>query len=278
MTGTRYPGTVHRVPHLRSPHSGIAFPGCSQRPPPNYVLISMPLRNDPRRRQAEMIQQRPGRLGQPGRGGHADRVDDLRLIPGVEEELDDGRAGEEPQVGGVEQPGGRVLEIAPEQRGDDRVVLDIRYGGDHRATGREESPRSPQDRLGVDQVLQDVAEGDAVEAVRLQRPVAVGHVELEDGVEASGGAGGGLGMALDAVDDPVGTELLERRPQPALGAADVEDGPGAVGDRPQQGRVASGVVIRGWLECHRFGVTSEGRARHRAVIFPPPGPKPAHSG
>ena len=205
-----------------------------QRPAQDDVLVDVELSHGPGPVQPQVIQQWPGRRRERGGTGQADGIHEARLIAGVQEELEDGRAREEPQVGGIEKPGGCVLKIAAQERGQERVVLKIRDRGEHHAAGGQEAAEAPQHRLGIDEMLQYVAEQQAIKAVQFQRRVVRGDVEGENPIEAFGGAGGHVGLALDAEDGAVGPAVLESGAKLPLGAADLEDPASLRRDSPQQ--------------------------------------------
>jgi len=204
-----------------------------QRPAQDDVLVDVELIHGPGPVQAQIIQQWPGGRGQPAGTGQANGIQQARLIAGIQKELEDGRAREEPQVGGVEQAGGCVLKITAEQRCQERVVLKIGDRGERHSAGCQEASEPPQHRLGIDEVLQDVAEQEAIKAVQLQRRVVHGDVEAENPIDALGSAGGHVGLALDAENGAVRPAVLESGAKLSLGAADLEDLTGRGRDSPQ---------------------------------------------
>jgi len=69
--------------------------------------------------------------------------------------------------------------------------------------------------------------------VQLQGRVVHGDVKGENPIEAFGGPGGDVGLALDTEDGAVGTAVIEGGTPMPLGAADVEDPAGLGWDSPQ---------------------------------------------
>ena len=97
------------------------------------------------------------------------------------------------------------------------------------AAGLQQGPQPPQGRLGVGQVLQDVAAGDAVLAAGRQGRGLAARVQDEDPVQDAGGGGGDGRLALHAIDDAGGVEPLQGGAEVAGGAADVQDVRASVG-------------------------------------------------
>ena len=195
----------------------------------------------------------PAAASSAGSSGGADGVGDLGGVAGVEEELQRGGGGEEAEVGGVEESGGGVLEVAGEQGGEQGVVLEVGDRGRRKPAGCEEAAVAAQDVSGVGQVLEDVAEEEAVEGGGLQGRVVRGGVEGEDAVEAVGGACGDRREALDAGDVASGVDQFQGGAEASLAAADLEDAEGVGWHGEEQGAVAAGVVVVG------LGVVGHGR-------------------
>jgi hypothetical protein len=197
------------------------------------VLVDIELIHSPSPVQPQVIHQWSCRLGQGTGTGYANGVEHARLIARVQEELEDRRSREKPQVGRVEQPSACVLKIAAEQCGQERVVLKVRDRGQHDALGSQEATVAPQQGLGVDEVLQNVAEEDAIEAVWLQRRIVRDDIQTENPIEAFGSPCCYAGLAFDARNGAVGPPVLEGSTQMALRTADFEDPASTWANSPQ---------------------------------------------
>ena len=76
-----------------------------------------------------------------------------------------------------------VLELAPQEGGQDRVVLDVWDGCDRHAARCEESPAAVRRTAsGLTKCSRYIAERDAVDAAGFERRVAIRHVEVEHAI------------------------------------------------------------------------------------------------
>ena len=154
----------------------------------------------------------------PGRGP----ADVDRREPGLLQQLVEGGAGEEAQVGVVEQADPPVAPLAAEQREPDAGVGDVRDADDDVAAGGEQPPGLPQHRQRLHEVLQHVAEHDDVEPVlaELGREVQLLEVADEHLLAVRAGQLGRGRVDLDAGDAAAAGDQCAG--EVALGAPDVE--------------------------------------------------------